>query len=166
MKLQAGITALAVGVGLFALACEQSPTTLDAPDIRAAVKLIHANEIVDVSFPIDNPCTPPEWIEMTGTDHQILFVWDTNGNGEPDVGDRFKSHIQFNLKGTDANGVKYRLTDAQNEQGLFESMPYNITWTSHVISSTDVDNFLVTSHLTINANGDLTVFRISEKCVG
>ncbi len=40
MKTRAGITALAVGVGLFALACEQTPTatdgtTLDPPDIRA-----------------------------------------------------------------------------------------------------------------------------------
>ena len=40
MKTRAGITTLAVGVGLFALACEQAPTaadstTLDPPDIRA-----------------------------------------------------------------------------------------------------------------------------------
>ncbi len=40
MKTRAGIAVLAVGVGLFALACEQTPTatdgtTLDPPDIRA-----------------------------------------------------------------------------------------------------------------------------------
>jgi len=41
MKTRAGITTLAVGVGLFALACEQAPTaaqstTLDPPDFRAS----------------------------------------------------------------------------------------------------------------------------------
>ncbi len=48
MRTRAGITPLAVGVGLFALACEQTPTaadstTLDAPDIRANARgpLVH-----------------------------------------------------------------------------------------------------------------------------
>ena len=167
MKLQARITALAISSGLLALACEQAPTTLDAPDISAAVKILDFNALLATSFTDDNPCTPQvEEIEFTGWEHAIMKFWDLDGSGDISVGDRAKRHFQFNLKGTDAAGLKYRLTDALNKEGLFNSMPYHETFTSRVISQTNVDNWLVRSQYTINANGDVTVDRYSEKCVG
>ncbi|MEJ2335855.1 MAG: hypothetical protein P8Y26_09520 [Gemmatimonadales bacterium] len=157
MKFHAGITALAVGVGLSALGCEQAPTSLDAPDIRAAVKVVDTNEFVDVvDFAVVNPCNG-QVILFTGTSHDKVQMWD-NGH--------WKFHFQYNLTGTDANGVTYRLTDAFNQQGN-AALPVTYNYTAKMIRSPNEDTSLYKEHITLNANGELTASTpFGFKCVG
>ncbi len=156
-RLQAGISALAIAAGLFTLACEQAPTTLDAPDVLAAVKVVDTNEFVDVvDFAVFNPCNG-QVVLFTGTSHDKVQMWD-NGH--------WKFHFQFNLTGTDASGVTYRLTDAFNAQGN-AVLPVTYNYTAKLVSSTGEDNALYKEHITLNANGDLTASTpFAYKCVG
>ncbi len=160
MKLQAGITALAVGLGMFVLACDQAPTTLDAPDIRAAVKLVDTNEFVEITdFAIENPCvTPPEVILFSGTSHDIVKIWDTG---------RLHLHLQFNLRGTDSNGVEWMVTDAFNWERKGGGFPQTFNYTAKAVSKGSADNVLFSQHRTVNANGEVTALTpFGFKCVG
>lgn len=155
---------------MLVLACEQAPTsadTLTPPDIRAAIKMVDDNVTFPVVMPIDNPCTPPEDIVFTGTQHVVFKVWDTNGSGFWDDGDRLLFNFQNNLRGTDSNGISYVMTDSNHGTGRQQGPP---PWTGRavqrVISSTDVDNFLARFKITVNANGVVTVLYDSGKCAG
>lgn len=167
---KSSFAALAAVSVVFTLACEQAPTSadlLEPPDIRAAVKMIDVNDTSPVNMDIDNPCTPFELIPFAGTHHVVFKIWDTNGSGYVDDGDRMKFHLQSNLKGTGSDGVTYVMNDTNDGTGRMQGPP---PWTGRVvhrlISSTDADNFLASSHITVNANATVTVQYESDKCVG
>ncbi len=145
---------------LVAIACADTATTapeLEVPGISAAVKLVDVNVIIPVSSTLFNPCTF-ELVDFQGTDHQILKIWD-NGS--------FKLHLQFNLHGTgQSSGLHYKLTDAINQQAGPGGLPFVGNAVTKVISSTNADNWLIRSHVTVNENGVVTVNRFSAGCVG
>ncbi len=150
-----------VAVALTVNACEQ-PTdpVVDSARVEFKVtKLFDSNQFFPVAFVADNPCTPVvEAIAMSGTDHQIVKIWD-NGN--------FKLHLQFNLSGTDGAGLQYRLTDTVNLQDHFgTSGTFTATANTHAISQGSQPNFIANAHITVNANGDVTVDFFDFECRG
>jgi hypothetical protein len=166
---KSSFAALAAASVVFVLACEQAPTSVDVqtpPDIQAAVMLVDDHFRFPTIRPFDNPCTG-ETIVFAGTEHLLVRIWDTDGNGFPGPGDRMRIHFQVNLKGTDSNGVTYQLIDVNNATGVAQVSPWTWSWVHRVISSTGADNFMVKSRLTVNANQVATVhWEDLQKCVG
>ncbi len=166
---KSSFAALAAVSVVFVLACEQAPTSADLlkpPDIRAAVMMVNDNIRLPVTRTLNNPCKPGVPIDLTGTQHRIRQIRDTDGSGNISPGDHIKVHREEALKGTDSEGVRYTATDVLNFEGRVQSSPYTNSHVQRVISSTGVDNFLVRTNLTINANGVVTVDLHSDKCVG
>ena len=123
--------------------------------VGVAVKTVDDNNFIPVAFFLIHPCTG-ELVFFEGTDHVIIKIWD-NGH--------YKVHVQYNLNGVDGNGLKYRYTDAANDQGT-GGFPIVSTSTGKVVSATGEDNIIWTYHTTINANGDVTSDIANAKCVG
>ena len=150
---------LVVVIALFvAVSCDQQPiepANDTTTEINFAQKTDVQNEFRPWSLNLTNPCNADE-VYLEGTDHRILIFWDNDHW-------RFKS--DWNLEGTAASGVKYKLVDSVGGGGWG---PFPETWGTRqtVVSTTSVDNFLMRSRWTVNANGDVTVDHWAEKCVG
>jgi hypothetical protein len=144
-----------------AAACSESAVSSLEPGPPALATKI---EEFNVSEPfsladLDNPCTPAiEAIDLEGTIHGILFVWDNN---------HFKSHFNVRLTGVDADGVKYQGTSTGNGKGDFPGSETEDVVISTVFTNQGgTDNFVAKIVLHFAADGTVQVEKGSEECRG
>ena len=147
---------------IFALnlaACtETAVAPSDDPGISFAVKLVDSNQRIPVAFVILNPCNPIfDPIPLSGTDHQIVKIWD-NGN--------FKLHLQFNLSGTSAAGIGYKVDDQINVQDKFAGVPFTSNSNLKIISRGPTDNFVQNVIFHLSPNGNVTLEFADGTCRG
>jgi hypothetical protein len=107
-----------------------------------------------------NPCTR-ELVPVEGTEHLVFHRTEDAGGGF-----HFKGHANTQLKGESASGAKYVVHQIGNSQDNFDVFSesadnFTLTLTLQFIrqgSDTSEDDFQekLLSHVTVNANGEIT----------
>lgn len=152
-------------------ACADVPTT--APLLAPASPLgaVEANETTPIAFAVTNPCNG-ESVFLTGTQH-FLFRFTESSSGVISYGFTFRQ----DLSGVGTFGSKYEARFSFSDRGIFKpDFPVILSFSasSDMVSTGKVggkeSNFHATStfHITVNANGIVTVERetTSERCNG
>ena len=140
----------------FALLIILTSLTLTTPAKATVVTTV--NEVTPISVNVFNPCSG-ELLTLTGTLHTVRTVIFSD-SGQTSI----YYHFQRNLSGLSLAGVSYYGSGINQGHASFsspEDKPYETTsvTTLRIISQGAEDNFLlhVNSHLTVNADGTITV---------
>ena len=121
------------------------------------------NDVTDIDLPVFIPCAAGgagELVDLSGPLH-TLITFTINGNNVSG-----KTHFQpQGISGTgETTGDKYQATGVTQESftGSFQNGQFSDTFVNNfrIIGQGPGNNFLVheTLHITVNANGTLTVF--------
>jgi hypothetical protein len=121
------------------------------------------NDVTDIDLPVFIPCAAGgagELVDLSGPLH-TLITFTINGNNVSG-----KTHFQpQGISGTgETTGDKYQATGVTQESftGSFQNGQFSDTFVNNfrIIGQGPGNNFLVheTFHITVNANGTLTVF--------
>lgn len=123
------------------------------------------NQTVPIDF-IATACNG-ETIIISGDSHVVVH---TTSNPNHTT---FKTHIQFNLSGTSASGIKFNANetvDSIENNSTGGAQVLNSVGQLHLISQGNTDNLVIrtTIHVTINANGEVTAtsFEFTTDCNG
>ncbi|HEX2186833.1 MAG TPA: hypothetical protein VHN78_15150 [Chloroflexota bacterium] len=155
--------ALSMGLAVALLAIGTAAPTFAAVVVQEQFPLA-------VSMP--HPCIPGEEVAFSGTFHTVVSVTKDAAGG---LHAAVHSNLA-NFQGTGTSGAEYVLAAGQLAQGNLQftkgsQAEVTFTQTTLVIrkgSDTPADDFLLhlTEHITVNANGELTVshFRVTAEC--
>jgi hypothetical protein len=146
------VTALALAAGLLTLALLAKPAQAQADTTRV-------NDRIPFTGTLTNPCTE-EAIFFEGTIH---FVFHTTEDASG--GFHSKGHFDLQVQGESASGAKYLSPEVDNQQSFtaFSESPNNFTLERTVLfirqgetAEEDDFQFKTLSHVTVNANGEIT----------
>jgi hypothetical protein len=148
------------------LACSLALCASVAPPRAAAQAFTETdNQTVPIDF-IATACNG-ETVIISGDSHVVVHLT-SNPNHTT-----FKTHIQFQLSGTSASGIKFNANetvDSIENTSTGAAQVLNSVGQLHLISQGSTDNLVVrtTIHVTINANGEITAtsFEFTTECNG
>ena len=149
-------------VTLLVAACDQVPTRTDtlvtAPELSAATKIVDDKGVIDLApFLFFVECTGED-VLFAGTFRFHVKIWD-NGHAN--------GHFDVDIQGVGQDtGLKYNGKQVQNISIGPGGLPFAGTVHLSVVSATSADNLVVTVHLTINENGEVTASLGSAECRG
>jgi hypothetical protein len=149
------------------LACSLAlAVSVATPRAAAQASTITDNQTVPIDF-IATACDG-ETVTITGESHVVVHATLT-----PAGTTNFVTHIQFQLSGVSASGVRYEANETVNTtstSGAGGSTTFNTVGQLHLISQGGADNLVVrtTIHVTVNANGEITAtsFEFTTDCNG
>jgi hypothetical protein len=140
------------------IACSDRPSPTEPINVGINPAVV-VNERIPIFFGVVNPCNGEELVSLEGDIHIVISMTE-DGNGGFHFGVLNESHFS----GIGAmTGAQYRgFFNSNGHFHVLQPFPQIFTVASPgtmTISSGDVPNFIVlfVSHLTINANGEVTV---------